>query len=153
MHTDDPTVLTTIQHCMVARIATLSRNGRPCVTPIYFVRHNGNIWLGTSDRTLAVHNIKAHPQVSVLLAVEQDTNSPRTLRIKGKARLLTDQQTQRTYRLNIARKYFMTLGGVRNTLAHIHQIQPLRYHIQNTEKGNPCIIEVIPEQAELLSNP
>jgi general stress protein 26 len=136
---------------MVARIATLSCNGRPCVTPLYFVQHNGNIWLGTSDRTLAVRNIRANARVSVLLAVERDTSSPRVLRIKGKARLLTDQQAQRTYRRSVARKYFMTPGGLRNTLAHIRQLQAMRYHIQSTAKGRSCIIEVIPEQAEFIS--
>ena len=49
MEADDRVVLTIIRRCMVARIATLSRNGRPSIKPLYFVYVNNRIWLGTPD--------------------------------------------------------------------------------------------------------
>ena len=153
MKADDPAVLDVLRRSMVARIATLSRNGRPSINPLYCVYLNGHIWLGTSDWTLAARNVKADPRVSVLFEVEQNPSDQRVLRIRGRASVRTDQKTQRTYNLQVARKYLLTLGGIRNTLAHMRQL-PLRrtYAAQSVEKGPPCVIEVTPEQAEFLND-
>jgi len=151
MKADDPAVLDVLRRSMVARIATLSRNGRPSINPLYFVAPHGRIWLGTVEWTLAARNVKADPRVSVLFQVEQDRSSHRVLRIRGRASVQTDQRVQRSYNLRAARKYLLTLGGIRNHLAHIRQF-PLRLHYaaQSAEKGQPCVIEVIPEAAEWL---
>ena len=49
MNIDDPAMLDVLQRSKVARIATLSRTGRPSITPLYFVAPHGRIWLGTSE--------------------------------------------------------------------------------------------------------
>jgi nitroimidazol reductase NimA-like FMN-containing flavoprotein (pyridoxamine 5'-phosphate oxidase superfamily) len=105
MKADDPAVLDVMRRSMVARIATLSRNGRPSINPLYFVYLNGHIWLGTVDWTLAAHNIKADPRVSVLFEVEQDPSDRRVLRIRGRASVRTDRKAQRSYNLRAAWKY------------------------------------------------
>ena len=153
MKADDPAVLDIMRRSMVARIATLSHNGRPSINPLYFVYLNGQIWLGTVDWTLAARNVKADPQVSALFEVEQDPSDQRVLRIKGRASVRTDQKAQRSYNLRVARKYLLTPGGIRNALAHMRQL-PLKriYHAQAAEKGQPCVIEVTPEQAEFLND-
>ncbi|MEJ2596876.1 MAG: pyridoxamine 5'-phosphate oxidase family protein [Anaerolineales bacterium] len=153
MQTDDPVALDIIRRCMVARIATLSRNGRPSINPLYFTYLNGRIWLGTPDWTLAVRNVKANPRVSVLFAVERDPRDRRVLRISGPASIRAEQEIRRSYNLRVARKYVLTPGGIYNFLAHIQQL-PLRrsYVAQNAQKGRPCVIEVIPEQVELFFN-
>src|SRR6266566_8788454 len=108
MKADDPAVLDVMRRSMVARIATLSRNGRPSINPLYFVYLNGHIWLGTVDWTLAARNVKADPRVSVLFEVEQDPSDQRVLRIRGRASVRTDQKAQRSYNLRTARKYLLT---------------------------------------------
>jgi Pyridoxamine 5'-phosphate oxidase len=153
MKADDPAVLDVLRRSMVARIATLSRNGRPSITPLYFVYLSGHIWLGTVDWTLAARNVKADPRVSVLFEVEQDRSSHRVLRIRGRASVRTDPKAQRSYRLRVACKYLLTPGGIRNALTHIRQLLPMHnYHVQAAEKGQPCVIEVTPEQAEFLGD-
>jgi hypothetical protein len=151
MNVDDSAVLDVLRRSMVARIATLSRNGRPSINPLYFVYLNGRIWLGTVDWTLAARNVKANPWVSVLFEVERDRSSHRVLRIRGRASVRTDPKGQRIYNFRAARKYLLTPGGIRNTLTHIRQL-PLRllYAAQSAEKGQPCVIEVIPLEAESL---
>ncbi len=53
----------------------------------------------------------------------------------------------------MARKYLLTPGGIRNALAHMRQLPPTHnYHAQAAEKGQPCVIEVTPEQAEFLND-
>lgn len=151
MRADDPAVLEVLRWSMVARIATLSRNGRPSINPLYFVCVNGRIWLGTVEWTLAARNVGADPRVSVLFEVERDTGDLRVLRIRGRARVRTDRRAQRSYGLRVTRKYLVTPGGIRNALAHVRKLRLRRkYHVQSAQKGRPCVIEVIPEEAELL---
>lgn len=153
MTVDAPAVLKVIRRSMVARIATLSRSGRPSITPIYFVYVNGHIWLGTSDWTLAAREVKADPRVSVLFNVEQNPHDHRILRITGRANVRTDPEARRSYVLRVAFKYTLTPGGIRNILAHISQYQFMnQYHAQSAEKGPACIIDVTPEQAEFLND-
>ncbi|SRR6266568_5055007 len=79
MNVDDPAMLDILRRCMVARIATLSCNGRPSINPLYFVYQSGRIWLGTSEWTLAARNVQADSRVSVLSEVEQHMRSHRVL--------------------------------------------------------------------------
>ena len=151
MQVDDPEAQCFIRRAMVARIATLSRNGRPSINPLYFVFIKGAIWLGTDDWTLAARNAKAESRVSVLFEAEKDQVDRRILRIKGRARICKDQKMLRSYNIRVAFKYILTPPGIFNALAHIHQIPlKLTYNVQAAEKGVPCIIEITPEKAEFL---
>jgi len=153
MNVDDPAVLAVLRRSMVARIATLSRNGRPSINPLYFVSLSGHIWLGTVDWTLAARNVLADPRVSVLFEVEQDRSPHRVLRIRGRASVRTDQQAQRSYGLRVACKYLLTPGGIRNALAHMRQLPAMHtYHAQAGEKGQSCVIEVTPLEVEFLTD-
>ncbi len=151
MNADDPVVVDILRRSMVARIASLSRHGRPSVNPLYFIHRKGKIWLGTADWTLAARNVKADPRVSVLFELEQEAHDRRILRISGRASVRGDQSVQRSYGLRVARKYLLSPGGIRNILNHLRQFWLHRhYRAQNAQKGRACVIEVIPEQVELL---
>ena len=151
MRANDPEVLAVMRRAMVARIATLSRNGRPSVTPLYFVCVKGSLWLGTVDWTLAARDAKADPRISVLLNVEHNPRDRRILRVSGRASVRTDPQLQRAYNLRVVFKYSLTPGGIYNTLQHVRQLRFMhQYHAQSAEKGKACVIEVTPEQAEFL---
>lgn len=153
MEVDAPVVLNILRRSMVARIATLSRNGRPSINPLYFIYRQGKIWLGTADWTLAARNVKADPRVSLLFEVERDPGDSRVLRISGRAGLRTDAEAQRSYGLRVAFKYLLTPNGIRNALSHHRQIRLYpNYVAQSRQKGHPCVIEVMPEQVELLSS-
>ncbi len=153
MNLDDPEVRRFIRQAMVARIATLSRNGRPSITPLYFVYVNGHIWLGTADWTLAAREVKANSRVSVLLEIERNPTSRRTLRVTGSASVETDANTLRTSDLRTVFKYILPPGALLNRLAHRHLRRALSgYHAQSAGKGQRCIIDVTPEQVEFLSD-
>ncbi len=153
MKVDDPAVVDVIRRCMVARIATLSSNGRPSINPLYFVYLNGHIWLGTVDWTLAARNVKADPRVSVLFGVERDRSDHRVLRISGRASVNTDREVQRIHGRRAARKYILTPSGIRNYLMNFRLLLPMHYyHAQSAAKGLPCVIDVIPEHAEFLDD-
>lgn len=153
MNIDDPVVLSILRRSMVARIATLSRNGRPSINPLYFIPHSGHIWLGTSTWTLAARNVVADARVSVLFEVEQDQSAHRVLRIRGQARVRTERRIQHSYSLRVVWKYLLTPGGIYNMISH-WKLLPLMhaYHAQSARMGQSCIIEVIPLEAEFLND-
>jgi general stress protein 26 len=153
MRIDDTVVLNILRQSMVARIATVSRHGRPSVNPLYFVYQDGLVWLGTAVWTLAAHNVKANPQVCLLLEIEQETGTKRTLRLTGKASVRTDREIIRSYGFRVARKYVLTAGWIRNALVHFRQLGLQRqYRAQSKRKGQTCVIEFTPEFVELISN-
>jgi general stress protein 26 len=153
MNPDDPPVADILRRAMVARIATISRSGRPHVNPLYFLCGNGKIYLGTVDRTLAALNVKADPRVTILFNIESEPNDPRVLRIHGSAVVRTDSRLCRWYAIRDMRKYFMSRRGLGNTLAHARLLPVVRRFLSSGEKGKMCVLEVRPEDAELLTAP
>ncbi len=151
MKTSDPAAHEILERARVVRIATLSRNARPSVTSIYFVLQNNHIWIGTSSWTLAAREALADSRVSLLFNVEQNPNDHRILRVTGRGVVRTDKQTNRSYNRRVALKYMSTPAGIWHYLTHLRQyLMVRRYHAQNQEKGQPCVIDVTPEQFEFL---
>lgn len=153
MRPDDPAVTDMLRRAMVARIATVSRNGRPHVNPLYFVCGNGKIYLGTTDRTLAALNARANRRVTVLFNIEGLSNDRRILRIHGSATVRTDSAICRWYIPRDVRKYFMSRRGLKNTLANARLLPIVRRFVSSGDKGNPCVLEVRPDEAEFLIAP
>jgi general stress protein 26 len=147
----DPAALAIVRHAMVVRLATLSRNGRPSITPIYFIVQEGHIWIGTVEWTLAVRAARADPRVSLLFTWERNPGVHQTVRMIGTAVIRTDPSSLRRYNASVAMKYILTPGGLWSYLTHVHKLGLLhRYHIQDDEKGEACIIDVTPEQIVVL---
>lgn len=154
MKADDPVVLDILSRSKVVCIATLSGRGRPGIHPIYFVPEHGKIWIGTADWTIAARNVETNPQVSLLFNVEQDSRDRRVLCINGEARVRKDAGIKRAYGVRVVKKYILTPRGLANWLTHLRQVWLRRYYTaQSHEKGQMCVIEVIPAQYELLNNP
>lgn len=153
MNPDDSAVLDILRCAMVARIATVSRKGRPHVNPLYFVYRNGKIYLGTSDRTLAALNVKADPRVTILFNVESEPSDRRVLRIHGRATVRTDSRLCRWYLRRDVWKYFMSWRGLGNTLMHARLLPFVRRYLSSGAKGKTCVLEVQPEEAEVLTAP
>jgi general stress protein 26 len=151
MNVDDPEVQRFIRHAMVARIATLSRRGRPSITPLYFNYTDGHIWLGTSSWTLAAREASADPRVTILLQNERDQGDRRILRISGVASVRTDELIIRRRNRQTAFKYVLTPRGLVNWILSLRLIAVVRqYHAQNDEKGPGCVIDVTPQRIEFL---
>lgn len=153
MQVDDPVVQKFIRQSMVARIATLSRSGRPSITPLYFNFVNGHIWLGTSSWTLAAREVSADPRVCVLFQHERDRSDHRVLRVAGLAAVRTNTDILRLRNRQMAFKYVLSPGGLLNHLLNL-RLLPLvrRYRAQGAEKGLGCVIDVTPQQIEFLND-
>lgn len=153
MNVDDPAVVEFLRRSRVARIATVSRSGRPHVNPLYFVTGRQNIYLGTTDRTLAALNVLADPRVTILFDIESEPNDRRVLRVRGSATVRTDRTLFRWYVIRDVRRYFMNRRGLGNALAHLRLFGAVIRFLRSGEKGKECVIEVRPEHAEFLAAP
>lgn len=153
MNLDDPVMAEILGRAMVARIATVSSNGRPHVNPLYFVCGKGRIHLGTTDRTLAARNVSANRRVTLLFNVEREPDDLRILRIDGNAVVRTDMAASRWYIVRDLRKYIFSRRGLVNTLAHTRLLPLVGRFVSSGEKGRACVLEVDPSSAELLTAP
>jgi general stress protein 26 len=137
-----------LDRAMVARIATVSRNGRPHVNPLYFVRVGDHLHLGTATFTLAARNVAANPTVQILVEVENDPDDNRLVRIDGTATIRTETALLERYRSAVARRYVVTPRGLWNMLVHPRQWRPLRRHVTSDDG---CVIDVTATRAEWLT--
>lgn len=150
MRLDDP-VREILRRSRVARIATVSRNGRPSVNPLWFVEHGGHVWLGTADWTLAARNVVADPRVSVLFEIEAEPGDTRVVRLTGRAEVRTDRKAMLPFLLRSLPRYLAAPGDIRSCLAHVRQLGlRRRYYAQASHRGCACVIDVTPEIAEML---
>lgn len=148
MDITDPPVSDILARAMVARIATISKSGRPHVNPLYFVIAGGHIRLGTATSTLAAYNVEANPAVQILFEIESAPDDRRILRVDGTASIVTDAGILANYRHRVTRKYIVTPGGLWNMVTHPRQWRPMRRYLRG---GSACVLDVSPTTAELAA--
>ena len=146
----DPTVHQLLERAMVARLATMSRSGRPHVNPNYFVVHGSRLWLGTMTGTLAARNVAANPFVQLLVEDEQNASDPRQMRITGNATIRTEPDLLKRYKRRDARKYFGSLRALRMSLSNLHRLFLTSKYLSTTDPtSRHCIIEIEPTRIEI----
>jgi hypothetical protein len=155
MTPDDPRVDDIARRAMIARISTMSRNGRPNMNPLWFVWRDGRVYLGTADWTLAARNVTATGRATVLLENERGGAARPMLRMSGRARVLTRGRTgPKFYWRKVALKYFLDVDGLRHMLGNIGKLRLfVTYERQGADRGRGCVIEVSPEHIEFVTMP
>lgn len=136
---------------MVARLATVSRSGRPHVNPNYFVVDNSRLWLGTMTGTLAARNVAATSSVQVLLEIEQDPGDTTMVRITGTAVVRRERDVLAEYKRRDARKYFRSRRALLMAVRNLHRlVLTARYLGTVDQDSRHCVIEVEPALVEIL---
>lgn len=149
MKPDDPIVRAFIERSLVARVATRSAKGWPALAPLWFAEDGGRLYSGTGAATLAARNAAANPDVSVLLDAEAAGISAHVLRLHGRATVRAGVPPWRVL-LGLARKYYLSPGGLRCEIAHVGQWN-LRRHYYAQAEG--VTLEIALERGELLRRP
>lgn len=146
----DSEVREILEASMVARIATVSSNGRPHVNPLYFVLDGDDICLGTTTETLAARNVRANAFVQILFEVEGD-ESAKTLRVSGPATLVHEPAALRQYKRKDARKYFRSPAALWMSITHLRQLFLTSRYLSPAKTGSAhCLIRVEPQTSEIL---
>jgi general stress protein 26 len=142
-----------LEGAKVARLASISRSGRPHVNPNYFVIEGSRLWLGTTTGTLAARNVAANPSVQLLLEIERDPSDLRLVRITGNATIRTEPDLLKEYKRRDARKYFLSLRGLLMSLRHLHRLFLTSKYLFTTDPtSRHCVIEVEPTRFEILES-
>jgi len=140
-----------LERAMVARMATVSRSGRPHVNPNYFVVDDSRLWLGTTTGTLAARNVAVNPAVQLLFEIEEDPTDSRLMRITGTAAIRTEPDLLKEYKRRDVRKYFRSLRGLLTSLRHLHRVFLTSKYLSTSDPANRhCVIEVEPIRIEIL---
>jgi Pyridoxamine 5'-phosphate oxidase len=147
----DPEVRAFLRRSMVALVATRSANGRPFMTPLWFVADGGALFITTGAGSLTSRNVAGHPEMTLLFSGEGARRSDRALRLRG---TVTFQPRMPPWRvlLRIVAKYYASPRALRVELRHRAKWQ-IRSRYYQQVKGGPGHLQVTPTAAEFLPIP
>lgn len=94
---------------LIARIATVRRDGRPHIAPIWFVWDGETLCMETSPRFLKVKNLKHNPHCAISIDITEGGLRFKAVVLEGEAELLEDDQE--FARQTAARIYTKYLGA------------------------------------------
>jgi hypothetical protein len=129
----------------IARLATVSSGGLPNITPLWFVLDGGRLYMNTREASIAVRNLKVHPEVVVLVELGRG----RVARIRGSAQFTRVGRTRWRAAFLAALKYYLSPGGIWDTVVSIAQMPSrVRYYLERA--GESGVIVMTPMTFELL---
>lgn len=145
----DPEVGAFLRHSMVALIATCSANGRPFMTPLWFVADRGMLYVTTGAGSVTTRNIAQHPDMALLFGGERGGRTDRVLRLRGTATFQPGLPPWRVL-LRIAMKYYASPRALRVELRH-REKWSIRTRYYQQVKGGPGHLRIVPTTAEFLA--
>ena len=134
---------------MIVRVATLSRDGTPRLTPLWFIHDRGRIYMNTRAESPAVKDIWANPFVVLLFEKDRGPRPGKTLRIRGRAAFQAGTALNRRMYIRSALKYHLSPGGLKNLLQSLTSL-PIRARYYRERAGESGTIEVTPESLEFV---
>ena len=146
-----PEVRAFLRHSMVALVATRSANGRPFMTPLWFVADGGILFIATGAESWTGRNIARHPELVLLFSGEGLRQTDRALRLRGTATVRRGLPPWRVL-FRIVAKYYASPRALRVELANIRNWR-LRRRYYGQATGGPGHLRVVPATAEFLSRP
>jgi predicted pyridoxine 5'-phosphate oxidase superfamily flavin-nucleotide-binding protein len=149
MNANDPQVGHYLQRSLVMRLATVSAQGAPSLTPIWFVTADRSLVSTTAATTLAARNIAADPRVTILLNAERDGQSDYALSLRGIAEVHHGLPPARVM-ARFAAKYYLSRGGLLSELGHA-KLWRLRWRYY--AQSDPVWLAIEPKSAELTRVP
>jgi F420H(2)-dependent biliverdin reductase len=149
MRPNDPLVGHYLAHSLVMRLATVSAQGRPSLTPIWFVKLDGRLISSTAATTVAARNVAAEPRVTVLLDGETAGRSEFVLRLRATA-VIHRGLPPLGVLARFGVKYYLSPRGLRSELSHTGRWRlRTRYYAQS----DAVWLTVEPTAAELIPVP
>lgn len=133
---------------MITRVAVRAPDGRPFITPYWFVCDRNRICITTGRGALLVRYLDADPHAVLLFEADRDEAAGSILRLAGTARVHDGIALRLVARA--ARKYILSPGGLRCELAHLRLLGlRRRFYAQSA----PAWIEFTPETASFIPTP
>ncbi|MDQ3099008.1 MAG: pyridoxamine 5'-phosphate oxidase family protein [bacterium] len=92
-------VLTFLKKSRLLSFATISGNGFPQISYLYYIYNEGNIFIATTEDSRKVKNIKKINKVGMMIGTEVE---PQILQLEGQAHLVTETEERLDTLLRIA---------------------------------------------------
>lgn len=132
----------------VVLVATLSPAARPFMTPLWFVRDGGVLYLTSGTQSWSGRNVAGHPAVTLLFGGERGTASHRVVRLRGRATCETGSMPWRVL-VRLTLKYYLAPRALAAELTHV-ALWPRRRRYRGQGTGGAGYLRVVPTSAELL---
>lgn len=143
MRPTDQQVRRFLARAMITRVLVRTPDGRPFITPYWFVADGHRICITTGSRALLARYVDADPRVLLLFEADRDRAPAPLLRITGTARVRHGRPPLPLLVRSVL-KYLVSPGGLRHELAHLHLLGLRRRYYAHAA---PAWIEVTPETA------
>lgn len=75
---------------LLARIATIAKNGQPHVVPVWYLWDQGSVWISSFSSTRHVRNLRADPRCSIVIDEAPNGEENWGVIFDGKAELVTE---------------------------------------------------------------
>jgi general stress protein 26 len=151
MSVDRRTMRTLIDRALTVRVATVSANGTPMVTPLWFARDGDVIVAGTRRAAPLARHIDANPAVVLLFGDRGGRPAAQVLRVAGTARIRDSSALTLARKLRMARRYFVGPGAIAHWATNWRKLGVRgRYYAERTET---CTIEIALGDGEFVDVP
>ena len=85
MAATDARVRMFLRRSSVVQVATLSPKKRPFVTPLWFVLHDGAVYITSGYESWAGRNVQQHAEVALLFVADRRAHADHVLHMRGTA--------------------------------------------------------------------
>lgn len=146
-----PDQLEFVEKALTVRLCTLSPNGVPLITPLWFGRDGDCIYLGTRRDAFHSRHIARNPRVVLLFSDRRGRRTRRVLRVTGTATVEPHERMTPRRQLRMAVRYYLPPVLAWDRLRNWRRWATLgRYH---NERPDIATIEIRLNSAEFLEQP
>jgi general stress protein 26 len=151
MAATDARVRTFLRRSSIVQVATLSPKKRPFVTPLWFVLHNGAVYITSGYESRAGRNVQQHAEVALLFVADRRAHADQVLRLRGTA---TCHRGFPPWAVlwRVALKYELSPRALVVELRNARKWR-LRKRYYGQAKGGAGYLRVIPGAYEFLRRP
>ena len=126
-----------LEHEPTVIFTTLGRDGRPLSLPMWYVYHNGHIYISTGGESQKVKNVRRDPRVCVVVETGEKISELKAVVIQGKCEIVENEDETARVRELFTAKYAAARGQ--------QAAQPQRTTQPQQPQPSRALLKIIPD--------